>query len=108
MKTRTVTVREGEFLGPDDRDYDHTQHNAVNADHARRGWETILKMNDDPEGWRYCPSGFSTFEVLHVGMWDGWPFWRPTPAIGYIGPLGSVEWAFFYNVQPHKVTQVKP
>jgi len=36
--------------------------------------------------------------VVHVGMYDGWPFWKPTPAVGYIGPLGSVERAFFFSL----------
>lgn len=43
---------------------------------------------------------YGSFEstALRVGMYDGWPYWKPTPAVAYIGPLGSVEYAFYYNV----------
>jgi len=58
-----------------------------------------------PEGWKYCSSGFSIFSVVHIGMYDGWPFWKPTPAIGWIGPLGTVEVAFWYNLRAHNLTK---
>ena len=96
MRTETRTVHIGEWLGPVDPGYDFTQHRTVNHDFAERGFAMILQMAE--QGWRYSPCGFSTSRVVRVGMYDGWPFWRPTPAIGYIGPLDGVEVAFFYNL----------
>jgi hypothetical protein len=40
-------------------------------------------------------------------MYDGWPYWKPTPAILTSGPLGS-EWHFFYDivgVEKRSITQ---
>ena len=33
--------------------------------------------------------------LLSVGMYDGWPYWKPMPAIMVKGPLGSGEWKHF-------------
>lgn len=114
MKTRTVEVREGELLGPVDPDYDWSQHawgdgrGGMNPECIETGRQVILRMAADPDGWVYVPSGISRFRVIHIGMWDGWPFWRPTPAIGYIGPLRTVEWAFFYSLREHNVQKGEP
>lgn len=35
--------------------------------------------------------------ALRVGMYDGWPYWAPTPAVSYMGPLG-LEYAFYNNI----------
>jgi len=111
MKTRTVTVREGEYLGPVDPDYDHMQgawsrsQGGYNPEFLERGWEQILKMNASPEGWTFHSDGGGLFRVVRVGMWDGWPFWKPTPAIGYIGPLGAIEWAFYYRLNASNCRQ---
>jgi len=85
-----------------DRTYDpHTHHGPW----AVVGWETICRMADDPCSWGYAPSGHARSQVVGVGMYDGWPFWEPTPAISYVGPLGAIEVAFYYELAPHKVGQ---
>ena len=105
MKTRMVEERIGEWLGPVDWAYDFSQHKTITTYFIDKGVAALRRIEevsgrDDPalEGWRYWPSGFNAFDVVCVGMYDGWPFWKPTPAIGYIGPLRSVEVAFFYNL----------
>lgn len=114
MKTRWVEERIGEWLGPVDWSYDFDQHSwdrgtgTVNPKCINEGREVLRRMEAEPGGWRYCPSGWSTFDVVHVGMYDGWPFWKPTPAIGYIGPLGGVEVAFFYNLSEHRLIRRIP
>jgi len=114
MRTKTMTVRIGEMLGPVDPSYDPTQHNwgpnkgGCNPETTACGFARILELAADPDGWVYCPSGFTSFPVVRVGMYDGWPFWRPTPAIGYIGPLNSVEWAFFYELSAHNTRKGSP
>lgn len=105
MKTKTIIVREGEFLGPIDPAYDVNQHSwgpdkgGVNPDCAAKGWEIIQKVKvgdkvlvSHCDGWK---------EVLDVGMYDGWPFWRPTPAI-LISHWAGGEHHFFYSICDHQ------
>jgi hypothetical protein len=82
VRTETVTVRVGENVGP--VDWDHP----------------IAK--DKPPIWREAeanPDGYIFGEysrsILAICMYDGWPYWEPRPAVQFIGPLGSAEWAFF-------------
>ena len=104
MRTRWVEERIGEWLGPIDWSYDFQQHAMTATRGGTAQWAIdegiaqLRRLEAEPGGWWYAPSGFNEFEVVHVGMYDGWPFWRPTPAIGYIGPLGGVEVAFFYSI----------
>jgi hypothetical protein len=106
MRTRWVEERIGEWVGPIDWSYDWARHApGLNPQCIEQGREVLRRMESEPGGWRYCPSGLSTFEVVEVGMYDGWPFWVPTPAIGYIGPLGSVEVAFFYNLSSYRLAR---
>lgn len=111
MITRMVEERIGEWLGPVDWSYDFTKHDWTGRNGGRNpacsseGVAVLRKMAASPEGWTICPSGFTSFRVVHVGMYDGWPFWEPTPAIGYIGPLGGVEVKFFYSLSEHEVRQ---
>lgn len=87
MKTRTVTERVGENMGP--VDWSHP---------------TAVGM---PQIWRDAeknPDGFVFSEyqrtILEICMYDGWPYWKPTPAICFLGPIGS-EWAFFNSYGVH-------
>lgn len=92
MRTRTVTVREGENVGPVDWTHD------------------IAKGM--PDIWREAeqnPDGFTFTEyhrqIISICMYDGWPYWTPRPAVCFIGPLNSPEWAFFdsYGVWPSSI-----
>ena len=96
--TETVTRREGEWL-PLDHNYDVNQNSGTNPDLCARGMAALIAAGDG-KGWMYRPSGWSSFRVLHVGMWDGWPFWKPTPALGYRGPMGECAVAFYYRINP--------
>jgi len=113
MRTVTTTKRIGEFLGPVDWSYDFNQYAwgtngaGINPACVAEGVEVLRKMDADPVGWRITSFGFSSFEVVFVGMYDGWPFWRPTPHVGYIGPMGSVEWTPFYDLRHDRVSQRK-
>jgi len=92
MKYNTVTVREGENCGPVD-------------------WSHEI-AKDMPEIWREAeqrPDDFTFSEygrtILSICMYDGWPYWKPRPAVCFIGPLKSAEWAFFdsYSVNPNSI-----
>lgn len=107
MRTETRTVRIGELLGPVDWSYDFDQHGwgpgrgGGNPECIREGKEVLRIVEQalaDGKRVTFTPSDFSAFEVVQCGMYDGWPFWQPTPYIGYIGPLGVLEWTPFYNL----------
>lgn len=104
MKTRTVTVKEGELLGPVDYTYDFTGHfsglypgnEGLRATKLQEAIETLKRLEAHPGeyeattdgGWPRCGWG----DVIAVGMYDGWPFWRPVPSVCIKGPLGG-EWS---------------
>ena len=99
MKYRTVTERVGEWLGPVDWDYDFTQHDwsenrgGHNPDvtpksvEALRVVEALVAAGKKAQvrlygEWR---------DVIRIGMYDGWPFWAPTPSYSvssWMGPEG--------------------
>lgn len=101
MKTRTVTVREGEYLGPVDWDYDFRQHfnnyccnDGAKDELSRKAVEKfrMLEVGDSVD------EGYGPREVLEIGMYDGWPWWRPVPHYLRNGTLGP-EWHPFYSIQ---------
>lgn len=109
MKTRMVEERIGEWLGPVDWSYPFTIGAYVNnSERQQRAIAVLKELTADPKGWVYQPSGFTCFEVLNVGMYDGWPYWKPTPAIGWYGPLSSVEVAFWYDLSERNLFRGKP
>ena len=87
MKTwnQTVIKREGEFLGVLDDDYDYLQHR-VYPNNPEIVVEKIRSMKELEKlflngknmsvSYGDCLSG----ELVNIGMYDGWPFWKPTPA----------------------------
>lgn len=83
MRTYQTTVREGEDMGPID-------------------WSHPVATGK-PDIWREAeknPENFTFGEygrrIIKLCMYDGWPYWTPTPAVAFEGPLGW-EWAFFNN-----------
>lgn len=107
MKTRTVIEREGELLGPVDwsHDFESDQYfggycGRDKAEHIAKivGW--LRTLSENQEGYRASTYGgwpriFQ--DVIHVGMYDGWPHWKPTPSVGlYSRVLGVIEWQPFY------------
>lgn len=112
MKHRTVTVREGELLGPVDWDYNFRQHfdsmcspDYVKDKRCAEAVALLRNISDSPEGARIVTSGGYAYDVYSVGMYDGWPYWKPTPAVFRSGVLGP-EWTFFYEI--HDVKRVAP
>ena len=80
MRTRTVEVREGDNVGP--VDWDHPNAKDVPAD-----WK---EAEQHPERFTY-----NGRDIVQICMYDGWPYWKPMPAVMFIGPLRSGEWDFF-------------
>jgi hypothetical protein len=108
MKTRTVTERVGEYLGPVDWTYDFRQHfdsyctdDAGRQAACERAVATLKELELHPElyevttygGWPRCGWG----RIVWIGMYDGWPYWKPVPTVAYSTFLG-VETACFNNI----------
>lgn len=117
MRLVTVTRRVGEYLGPVDWSYDFRSHfnNVCSPDPVR---DEICKKHVDNlrllcsggrweattyGGWPRCGWG----EVLQVGMYDGWPYWKPTPSALLSTTLGS-EWASFCSITDIRKQEVRP
>jgi len=92
MRYETQTIRVGENVGP--VDWDHPM------------------AKDMPAIWREAeanPEAFTFTEyrrsIISICMYDGWPYWTPTPAVMFVGPLNSGEWAHFnsYGIGPNSI-----
>jgi hypothetical protein len=97
VRTETVTVRIGENVGP--VDWDHPT------------------AKDMPPIWREAEANPRDFvfgdysrTILAICMYDGWPYWKPRPAVQFSGPLNSAEWAFFdsYGIGPGSIRPWPP
>ena len=107
MRYETVTQRIGEYLGPIDWSYDFTKHDwgpsrgGVNPQVSRTRIELLRTLEANPAAYIATTDGGSPKvgwkQVLAVGMYDGWPFWSPTPSVQIAGML-SVEWHPWYSI----------
>lgn len=96
MKTKTITVREGELLGPIDWNFDFREFykdiypaacngEKAHENHFQRAMAILRMLEAEPDkyeattdgGWPRCGWG----SIAHVGMYDGWPYWKPTPSV---------------------------
>lgn len=115
MKTRTITVREGEKVGPVDWDYDFASHDwhhrggCTNPEVVSRSESALRELCDGlarGEEWQATTDGgvprLGWGRVLDVGMYDGWPYWRPVPSVLIAGTLGA-EWHSFTGLHVRKV-----
>ena len=100
MRTRTVTERIGEDVGPVDWSHPY----AAEMPHH---WRDAEK---EPEKYELLLNGmFTPRGVAKLCMYDGWPYWKPTPAIYHESPLGGYEWTHFnsYGVSANSL-RLKP
>lgn len=105
MKSYQVTQYEGEYLGPIDWTYDFNQHawsehrGGINPDIIPKMVEMLRSI--ETGNWLATTDGgspkFGWKQVLRVGMYDGWPHWKPTPSFMLAGTLGP-EWHPFYSL----------
>lgn len=98
MRYETVTVRHGENVGPVDWEHE-----------TAKDMPPIWREAEKAPGEFLIDYGHGGREIVAVCMYDGWPYWKPTPAVGYVGPLKMVEWAFFnsYGVHPNSIIRRK-
>lgn len=105
MKTITRTERVGEWLGPVDWSYNFRQHfdsmgcsDKGRDEECEKIKERLRKIEAEPDryevttygGWPRCGWG----PVIKVGMFDGWPYWKPVPSVAYRTFLGMEETCF--------------
>ena len=112
MKTKQVTVREGELLGPVDWNYDFKEHYKDIYPASCNGEEThermfqramkILRLIEESSdkydattdgSWPRCGWG----SIPYVGMYDGWPYWKPVPSV-FITSMFVGDWHAFHNI----------
>ena len=100
MKFRTEIVREGEYLGPIDWSFDFTQFYTVNPEILKRGTDMLRELEAGGDWEATTDGGWPRFgwgQVLQVGMYDGWPFWKPVPSVRTTSVFGS-EWHPWYSI----------
>ena len=114
MKTRTVQVNEGENMGPIDFGYNFAAHyeslgappaqRKEREDHAVR---QLRKLCNAPTlSGLQVRDGDYWYDVLDLGMYDGWPYWRPVPAVGVNDRVfGGLIWKFFYDIDDVREAQ---
>lgn len=105
MKTRTVTVREGERLG--DVDLNHESFSVPSSGDQDWQDERIRRFREMCEGiargekWEATVDGgwprVGWGEVLDIGMYDGWPYWKPMPSFFLRSWLGG-EWHSWHSL----------
>lgn len=106
MRIVTEERRIGENLGPIDWSYDFTSHDwssglgGVNPEVSRDGAARLREVEAAlSQGQRVTVMMHQNYhEVITVGMYDGWPFWRPVPSVLTQTCLGG-EWSPWYNIQ---------
>ena len=109
MRTETRTVHIGELLGPVDWSYDFTSHDwnhggATNPEHVADCVERLRRLDEGigrGETWEATTDGgiprVGWGRVAHIGMYDGWPYWRPVPSV-YITSWMGGEWSSFCSL----------
>jgi hypothetical protein len=103
MKYHTTTVREGEFLGPIDYTHDFLQYfqgycsgPEYKQERCDKCVSILRQIEPEPHLWEVNVRGY-WHPLYSVGMYDGWPFWKPTPAM-LTGGVLCAEHHFFYDL----------
>lgn len=101
MKVITVQKKIGEYLGHIDWNFDFTSVCQSMPPALLTEAQDYLHQLESGGDWlATTDSGWPRFgwgAVLQVGMYDGWPHWRPIPSVCIDGPLGA-EWHPFYSI----------
>ena len=111
MRSYQVTHREGENMGPIDWNYDFWSHFGCmcsSDDRKREVMEQeirnlfIVERLFRKGKLLQVRRGDYWHVLLDVGMYDGWPYWKPVPAICTDTPIGGCEWHQFPCVDEWK------
>lgn len=115
MRTETRTVRIGECVGPVDWTYDFAGHCSSNRDYFARtleAFEELARGVVAGERWEATTDGgwprVGWGAVTQVGMYDGWPYWRPVPSFYLSSWLGGSWHAFSSLSEARKAANPSP
>lgn len=110
MKSRTEVVWEGEKLGPIDWNHPfidsfgnyccNDEQKQKYCDEAVAHLRKVVEMfsEDGPRIQVQCSEYW--YDVIDVGMYDGWPFWKPMPAVQTLDNVfRTAKWDFFYELR---------
>jgi len=112
MKTieRTVFERIGENMGKiADSGFDFSASNCYQNDpeYKQKKISLILeieKLFHEGKKLKVMYDPIIGGELVDVGMWDGWPYWSPTPAVCLSSWHGS-EWHFWQDIQSYSIIE---
>lgn len=92
MRYETKQVAIGEDVGPIDWTHDY----------AKDRTDIWREAEENPEEFQLLENqAFTPRDIFAVRMYDGWPYWKPTPALLVSSPLGGTEWRFFNSYGIH-------
>lgn len=108
MKLVTQQKRVGEHLGDIDWSYDFRSHfdllccnDAGRDESCETSKQQLAKLEFAFKAGKRLQATTSGgwprlgwHPVINIGMYDGWPYWKPVPSVCLQGPLGP-EWHAF-------------
>lgn len=108
MKTYTETVvrHEGEWF-PLDENFDYMGEKVYpnNPEIRKEKWELFLKCAKNPKGYKISTDYmFAPKEIIDIGMYDGWPHWKPYPSFSIVEALGVETYSWY---QLNHIKEVK-
>ena len=112
MKSYQVTKYEGENVGRIDWSYNFWSHFSCycSNDEVKRGIMERQIANLFECERRFLRgerlqvrNGDYWHDVLDVGMYDGWPYWKPVPSVCESTAIGGFEWHQFPRVDELRV-----
>jgi len=115
MKTYQVTKREGECLGPVNWDYDFSKHFEAYAcskdrkkEKCQKQKDKLKKIENNPKAYQVSTYAHCYRDIHKVGMFDGWPYWEPVPAVQIYDPVANkLVWKHFHEIKYIRKREVK-
>ena len=107
MKTIQVTKRIGENMGPVDWSYNFLYHfqshccsGEKKKEYCKHAVETLRHVEEEFRAGKAIQVrvGEVWLKLLDVGMYDGWPFWVPTPSF-QVHTIFGTEWHTFSELK---------
>jgi len=115
MKTYTQTVREGENMGQIPEDYDFIEWHKGDHLYPNNPETVIQKGKQILEIQEAFLEGKTVYileyfdvpykKVTDVGMYDGWPYWKPVPHVNTPSTIFNCGWVTWYSIYSYKIEE---